>query len=58
MNILVTGAAGYLGSVMVPGLLAQGHEVTALDNFMYKQTSLLDCCFKYDRIVRTGQWLG
>jgi len=46
MNILVTGAAGYLGSIMVPGLLEQGHEVTALDNFMYNQASLLDCCYR------------
>lgn len=45
MNILVTGAAGYIGSVLVPGLLEQGHEVAALDSFMYNQTSLLDCCF-------------
>ena len=40
MKILVTGAAGYIGSVLVPDLLAKGHNVIAIDNFMYKQTSL------------------
>ena len=46
MKILVTGGAGYIGSVMVPTLLEGGHEVTVIDNFMYDQNSLLDCCFQ------------
>ena len=45
MNILVTGAAGYIGSILVPELLKKGYEVIAIDNFMYNQTSLLDCCY-------------
>ena len=44
MRILVTGAAGYIGSVLVPELLREGHDIIAVDNFMYNQTSLLDCC--------------
>jgi len=43
-RILVTGAAGYIGSIMVPRLLQAGYGVVAVDNFMYRQTSLLDCC--------------
>jgi len=44
MKILVTGAAGYLGSVLVRQLLDVGHSVVAVDNFRYRQNSLLDCC--------------
>ncbi len=54
MKILVTGAAGYLGSVMVPELLKAGHQVTAVDNFMYNQTSLLDCCYDDKLMVVRG----
>lgn len=45
MKILVTGAAGYIGSVLVPTLLKEGHEVLAVDSFLYNQSSLLDCCY-------------
>jgi nucleoside-diphosphate-sugar epimerase len=44
MRILITGGAGYLGSVLVPKLLADGHHITVVDNFMYSQVSLMDCC--------------
>lgn len=42
-KILVTGGAGYIGSVCVPKLLNEGYEVTVVDNLMYKQESLLSC---------------
>lgn len=50
MKILVTGAAGYIGSILVPHLLSKGHDVVAVDNFLYGQTSLLDVCFD-DRLT-------
>lgn len=44
MNILITGGAGYIGAVLTPKLLQAGHSVTVVDNFMFHQNSLADCC--------------
>ena len=41
MKILITGGAGYLGSVFTRNLL-KNHEVIVYDNLMYNQTSLVD----------------
>src|SRR5438093_3658085 len=43
-RVLVTGGAGYIGSILVPRLLSAGHHVTVLDNFRYGQQTLLDWC--------------
>jgi len=54
MNILITGGAGYIGSILTPKLLQAGHAVTVYDNFMYGQTSLLDCCHHPNLIIVRG----
>ena len=44
LRILVTGGAGYVGSVLCERLLAEGHYVTVLDNLLYQQNSLFHLC--------------
>lgn len=41
-KVLITGGAGYIGSVLTRHLLDGGHEVTCLDNLMYHQKSLFN----------------
>ena len=47
MKILITGGAGYLGSVMTKNFLDLGHEVTVLDNLLFNQISPLS--FTYNK---------
>jgi nucleoside-diphosphate-sugar epimerase len=42
-RVLVTGGAGYIGSVLSPYLLEKGYSVIVLDNLFFNQTSLLNC---------------
>lgn len=41
MKILITGGAGYLGSVITGKMLERGYGVTVLDKLIFNQTSLL-----------------
>ena len=44
-RILITGGAGYIGSILTPLLLKSNYPVTVLDNLSFNQNSLLECCY-------------
>ena len=46
-RILITGGAGYIGSVLTPLLLDEGYSVTVIDKLSYERNSLVGCC-KYN----------
>lgn len=45
MKVLVTGGAGYIGSILIPELLNYGLKVVVVDNFSYNQLSLAHLCY-------------
>ncbi|MDB2701045.1 SDR family oxidoreductase [Alphaproteobacteria bacterium] len=54
IKVLITGGAGYLGSVMIPDFLMKGYDVTVIDNFMYKQNSLNNMCINKNFNIVNG----
>jgi nucleoside-diphosphate-sugar epimerase len=48
MHVLITGGAGYLGSILSEHLLDRGYKVTVLDNLMYGEQSLFHLCANPD----------
>ncbi len=44
IRVLVTGGAGYIGSVLSDRLLAIGSQVTVVDSLIYRQNSLFHLC--------------
>lgn len=51
LHVLVTGHDGYIGRVLVPELLAAGHDVTGCDSGLYA-----DCCFGPDVQPEVPAW--
>lgn len=54
MRILITGGAGYIGSVLTSYLLQEGHQVVILDSFMFAQSSLTDLCWNENLEIVSG----
>src|SRR5262245_14358906 len=43
-HVLITGGAGYLGSVLAERLIQAGYRVTVLDSLLFGQTPLFQLC--------------
>ena len=48
-KVLITGGAGYLGSVLTPHLLEKNFKVTVVDTFQFSETSL-NSFYKYKNL--------
>ncbi|MFN7952209.1 MAG: NAD(P)-dependent oxidoreductase [bacterium] len=44
MNVLITGGAGYVGSILAEHLLDRGHRVTVIDNLLWGEQNLFHLC--------------
>ena len=55
MRVLVTGHKGYIGTVLVPMLRAEGHEVVGLDSDLYRS-----CTFSWRscRVNAPSRWFS
>ena len=54
MIVLVTGGAGYIGSILIGCLLSEGHKVTVVDNFMFGEASINHFCYHKNFDVVNG----
>lgn len=54
LTLLVTGAAGFIGSHLCERLLVDGHRVVGLDNFLTGRRENLEPCFGLDRFSFVG----
>jgi nucleoside-diphosphate-sugar epimerase len=53
-KVLITGGAGYLGSILTEVLLSKGYAVTVLDSLVYKQLSLTSFCHNKNFSLHVG----
>jgi nucleoside-diphosphate-sugar epimerase len=53
-KVLITGGAGYIGSILTPLLLREGYNVTVLDSFFFWQATLLDSCIDKNFTIIRG----
>lgn len=53
-NIFITGGAGFIGSSLVPLLIANGHQVTVYDLFLFGSETLFSCTFSTNLTLIRG----
>lgn len=57
MRVLVTGGAGYIGSVLTPMLARQGYDVTVLDRFFFGRQSVDDISDRVRLVKGDTRWV-